>query len=325
MPLRAESGLPELIRPMLAAPGQLPTGAGWAFEFKWDGVRAVTYVRGGRVRAMTRNDLEVSATYPELRALATLPGDHEVVLDGEIVALGARRQPDFGRLQARMHVARPGDELLARVPVVYYVFDLLHVDGRSLLGAPYARRREELGGLGLGGVPGVRVPPSFTEVDGEDVLAVASDYGLEGVVAKRVTSRYEPGRRSTAWVKVPLVRTQEVLIGGWRPGDGRRAGTIGSLLLGVPSDDGLRYVGKVGTGFTHSALLDLQERLRPLARTGSPFVDPVPADQARRAHWVRPELVGEVEYRTWTTDGRLRHSSWRGLRPDKQPGEVRLP
>ncbi|MFE9750594.1 non-homologous end-joining DNA ligase [Saccharothrix saharensis] len=325
MPLRAESGFPELIRPMLASSGQLPTGAGWAFEFKWDGVRAVTYVRAGQVRAMTRNDLEVSSTYPEVRALSTLPGDHEVVLDGEIVALGAQRQPDFGRLQARMHVARPGDELLARVPVVYYVFDLLHVDGRSLLGAPYAQRREELVALGLGGVPGVRVPPSFTEVDGEDVLAVASDYGLEGVVAKRVTSQYEPGRRSTAWVKVPLVHTQEVLIGGWRPGDGRRAGTIGSLLLGVPSDDGLRYVGKVGTGFTHSALLDLQERLGPLARTGSPFVDPVPADHARRAHWVRPELVGEVEYRTWTTDGRLRHSSWRGLRPDKRPGEVRLP
>ncbi|MFJ6673989.1 non-homologous end-joining DNA ligase [Actinosynnema sp. NPDC091369] len=325
MPLRAESGFPELIRPMLASPGQLPTGPGWAFEFKWDGVRAVTYVRGGRVRTMTRNDLEVSATYPEVRALSTLPGDHEVVLDGEIVALGAQRQPDFGRLHSRMHVARPGDELPARVPVAYYVFDLLHVDGRSLLGAPYSRRREELAALGLGDVPGVRVPPSFTEVDGEDVLAVASDYGLEGVVAKRVGSRYEPGRRSTAWVKVPLVRTQEVLIGGWRPGDGRRAGTIGSLLLGVRSDDGLRYVGKVGTGFTHSALLDLQRRLEPLARTGSPFVDPVPADHARRAHWVRPELVGEVEYRAWTTEGRLRHSSWRGLRTDKDPDEVRLP
>ncbi|NUS63525.1 MAG: DNA ligase [Saccharothrix sp.] len=310
---------------MLASPGQLPTGPGWAFEFKWDGVRAVAYVRGGRVRAMTRNDLEVSATYPEVGALTTLLGEHEAVLDGEIVALGARKQPDFGRLQSRMHVARPGADLLVRVPVVYYVFDLLHVDGRSLLGVPYAQRREELAALGLDGRAEVRVPPSFTDVDGSDVLAVAEDYGLEGVVAKRVTSRYEPGRRSTAWVKVPLLRTQEVLIGGWRPGDGRRAGTIGSLLLGVPSDDGLRYVGKVGTGFTHSALLALQERLEPLARRGSPFVDQVPADHARRAHWVRPELVGEVEYRTWTADGRLRHSSWRGLRPDKAPGDVRLP
>ncbi|WP_231648124.1 non-homologous end-joining DNA ligase [Saccharothrix sp. NRRL B-16348] len=325
MPLRAESGFPELIRPMLASSGRPPPGAGWAFEFKWDGVRAVTYVRGGRVRAMTRNDLEVSATYPEVRALCSLLGEHEAVLDGEIVALGARRQPDFGRLQSRMHVARPGDDLLARVPVVYYVFDLLHLDGRSLLAAPYAERRQELAGLGLGGRAEVRVPPSFTEVHGEDVLAVAEDYGLEGVVAKRVTSRYEPGRRSTAWVKVPLLRTQEVLIGGWRPGDGRRAGTIGSLLLGVRCDEGLRYVGKVGTGFTHSALLDLEERLRPLARAGSPFVDAVPAEHARRAHWVRPELVGEVEYRTWTTDGRLRHSSWRGLRPDKDPEDVRMP
>ncbi|MCC8249952.1 non-homologous end-joining DNA ligase [Saccharothrix sp. NEAU-S10] len=310
---------------MLASPGQLPPGSGWAFEFKWDGVRTVTYARGGRVRAMTRNDLEVSATYPEVRALSALLGDHEAVLDGEIVALGARKQPDFGRLQSRMHVARPGDDLLARVPVVYYVFDLLHLDGRSLLGASYAERRQELAALGLGGQAEVRVPPSFSEVHGEDVLAVAEDYGLEGVVAKRVTSRYEPGRRSAAWVKVPLVRTQEVLIGGWRPGDGRRAGTIGSLLLGVRCDDGVHYVGKVGTGFTHSALLDLQQRLRPLERAESPFVDAVPADHARRAHWVRPELVGEVEYRAWTTDRRLRHSSWRGLRPDKDPDDVRMP
>jgi bifunctional non-homologous end joining protein LigD len=325
MPLRAESGFPELIRPMLATSGRLPSGPGWAFEFKWDGVRAVAYARCGQVRAMTRNDLEVSATYPEVRVLSALLGDHEAVLDGEVVALGTRRQPDFGRLQTRMHVARPGDDLLARVPVVYYVFDLLHLDGRSLLGVPYEQRRQELAALGLGGRAEVRVPPSFSEAHGEDVLAVAEDYGLEGVVAKRVTSRYEPGRRSAAWVKVPLVRTQEVLIGGWRPGDGRRAGTIGSLLLGVRCDDGLRYVGKVGTGFTHSALLDLEERLRPLARAGSPFVDAVPADHARRARWVRPELVGEVEFRAWTADGRLRHSSWRGLRPDKDPDDVRLP
>ncbi|WP_231500319.1 non-homologous end-joining DNA ligase [Saccharothrix sp. NRRL B-16314] len=325
MPLRAESGFPELIRPMLASSGALPVGTGWAFEFKWDGVRAVAYVRGGRVRVLTRNDLEVSATYPEVRALSSLLGDRDAVLDGEIVALGARKQPDFGRLQSRMHVARPGGELLARVPVVYYVFDLLHLDGRSLLGEPYSTRREELAALGLSGRNEVRAPPSFTDVDGRDVLAVAQDYGLEGVVAKRVTSRYEPGRRSTAWVKVPLVRTQEVLVGGWRPGDGRRAGTVGSLLLGVPTDDGLRYVGKVGTGFTDAALRDLRERLLPLARTASPFAGPVPLDQARRAHWVRPELVGEVEFRTWTADGRLRHSSWRGLRPDKDPADVAMP
>ncbi|ROP42629.1 non-homologous end-joining DNA ligase [Saccharothrix texasensis] len=325
MPLRAESGSPGLIRPMSATPGRVPPGPGWAFEFKWDGVRAVTYARRGQVRAMTRTDLEVSASYPEVRALSELLGDREAVLDGEIVALDERKQPDFGRLRSRVHVARPGDDLLARVPVVYYVFDLLHVDGRSLLGACYAQRRLELAALGLSGRPEVRVPPTFTGARGEDVLAVAGDYGLEGVVAKRIASRYEPGRRSAAWVKVPSVRTQDVLIGGWLPGDGRRAGTIGSLLLGVPCHDGLRYVGDVGTGFTHSALLALEERLRPLARTGSPFVDAVPADHARRARWVRPELVGEVEYRTRTADGRLRHSSWRGLRPDKGPDDVVRP
>ncbi|XVS61095.1 hypothetical protein ACQPYE_22600 [Actinosynnema sp. CA-299493] len=223
MPLRAESGFPGLIRPMLASSGQVPPGSGWAFEFKWDGVRAVTYARCGHVRTMTRHDLEVSATYPEVRAVAELLGDRDAVLDGETVALDERKQPDPGRLRSRMTVARPGDDLPARVPVVYYVFDLLHVDGRSLLGASYGERRLELAALGLGGRPEVRVPPTFTEVRGEDVLAVAEDYGLEGVIAKRVTSRYEPGRRSAGWVEVPLPRTRGVLIGGRRPGGGRRA------------------------------------------------------------------------------------------------------
>jgi bifunctional non-homologous end joining protein LigD len=313
----------ELIRPMLATAGELPTEPGWAYEFKWDGVRAVGYVGHGRLRLLTRNDLEVACSYPELEALTSLLGDRTAVLDGEIVALDAAGRPSFGRLQARMHVRRPDELLLRRVPVAYYVFDVLYVDGRSLVGEPFGARRESLEGLGLTGRVEVRVPPCFTEVDGPSVLEVAADYGLEGVVAKRLTSRYEPGRRSRSWVKVPLVRTQEVLIGGWQPGGGRRAGTVGSLLLGVPGDGGLRYAGKVGTGFTQAALDDLRRRLEPLEQQRPPFADAVPADQARRARWVRPELVGEVEFRDWTDDGRLRHATWRGLRPDREPGEVR--
>ncbi|RKT55390.1 non-homologous end-joining DNA ligase [Saccharothrix australiensis] len=309
---------PDLVRPMLATAGALPDGPGWAFEFKWDGVRAVAYVLDRRLRLMTRNDLEVSRTYPEVGALGALVDG--VVLDGEIVALEAGR-PSFGRLQSRMHVGRPDEALLRRVPVVYYAFDLLHAGGTRLVDQPYERRRELLHGLALS-ADAVRVPPCFTGVHGEDVLSTARDHGLEGVVAKKVTSRYEPGRRSRSWVKVPLVRTREVVVGGWQPGDGRRAGTVGSLLLGVPGPDGPRYVGKVGTGFTAASLADLHERLRARERPDPPFVDAVPPDHARAAHWTHPDLVGEVEYRTFTTEGRLRHASWRGLRPDKTPDDI---
>ncbi len=312
-----DAGFPHLVRPMLATPGPLPVGSGWAFEFKWDGVRAVAYVRGG-LRLLTRNDLDVSGTYPELDVLGDVADG--VVLDGEIVALD-RGRPSFGRLQSRMHVADPEDDLLARVPVVYYVFDLLYAHGKPLLDRPYARRRELLDTLGLSAGP-VRVPPFFAGPHGEDVLTAARDHGLEGVVAKRAMSRYEPGRRSHSWVKVPLVRTREVVIGGWQPGNGRRKGTVGSLLLGIPGPDGLRYVGKVGTGFTEAALDDLHRRLTVLEQPRPPFTDQVPADHARAAHWARPELVGEVEFRTFTDEGRLRHASWRGLRPDKSPDDL---
>ncbi|WP_455431422.1 non-homologous end-joining DNA ligase [Saccharothrix variisporea] len=312
---------PDLIRPMLAVLGDLPQGPGWAFEFKWDGVRATTYVRDDRLRVLTRNDLDASRTYPELHALTGLL-TRPAVLDGEIVALDPEGRPNFSRLQSRIHTRRPTDDLLRRIPVSYYVFDLLHLDGRSLLGEPYTHRREALADLDLPAHPSIRVPPCFTDLPGETVQSIAADHGLEGVVAKRLDSRYDPGRRSPSWIKVPLIRTQEVVIGGWRPGEGRRSGTIGALLLGVPTPSGLRYAGKVGTGFTAPMLSDLQSRLHPLHRPTPPFKDEVPTDHARNAHWVNPVLVGEVQFRTWTPDGRLRHPSWRGLRPDKSPSDI---
>lgn len=310
---------------MLATPGSVPGGEQWAFEWKWDGVRAIVGLHGDRVRAHSRNLRDITATYPELSMLAGLvPGT--ALLDGELVTLDERGRPDFGRLQSRMHVLSPTAALLRDYPVCYYVFDLLRLDGRDLIDLPYQERRQRLGRLGLDRPPRVRVPDHHTGTAGADLLEIAAEYGLEGVVAKRLDSRYRPGTRSRYWIKTPLRLTQEVVIGGWTPGEGRRAGMLGSLLLGAHDDEGtLVYIGHVGTGFSDEALRDMEERLRPLRRDSSPFGTEVPRDRARHATWVRPVLVGEVEHRQWTTDGRLRHPSWRGLRPDKEPPEATLP
>ncbi len=308
---------------MLATAGPIPETDGWAFEFKWDGVRAVTTVDDRTARAVSRNDRDITASYPELHALVDSLVGRSAVLDGEIVALEDGR-PSFGRLQNRMHVQEPGRDLLRRVPVAYYVFDVLQLDGVSLLSAPYTDRRGVLEALDLTNDRELHVPPTFVDVGGQDVMAAAAEHDLEGVVAKRLDSRYEPGRRSRSWLKAARVSTQEVVIGGWKEGEGRRSGTVGALLLGAYDDDGLHYIGHVGTGFTEAALHDLHRRLAPLQQGASPFLDEVPRDRARDAHWVRPELVGEVEYRQLTSEGRLRHSSWRGLRADKGPDEARL-
>jgi len=309
---------------MLATPGDLPTPdreQGWAFEMKWDGVRAVLYVDGGPVRVMTRNDREVGATYPELQALAGAVGKRRVVLDGEIVALDDAGRPSFGELQARMHVQHPGAALLGKVPVSYLVFDVLDIDGTSLLTTTYDERRVALEDLGLDG-PSWATPPAFAG-DGETAKEVSKQQGLEGVLAKRRASLYQPGKRSRDWVKVKHIRMQEVVIGGWSPGEGNRAGRIGSLLLGVNDEDGrLVYAGHVGTGFSVAVLADLGARLAKLERTSAPFADEVPRAHAKGAHWVTPQLVGEVAFAEWTRDGRLRHPTWRGLRPDKSPDEV---
>jgi bifunctional non-homologous end joining protein LigD len=315
--------MPDGIAPMLAAAGPLPAGDGWAFEFKYDGVRAIAYCGAGALRVLSRNSNDVTATYPELSALGDLLDGRPAILDGEIVALEAGDRPSFARLAARMHVARPTAALLRTVPVAYYVFDLLWLAGDALLDEPYDRRRQLLDGLALDG-PAVRTPPHFTGVDGAAMLRAAQVGGLEGVVAKRRGGAYRPGRRvADSWIKVPLVRTQEVLILGWKAGAGRRAGTVGSLLLGVLDEDGgPRFAGHVGTGFTGVMLRQLQERLRPLVRSTPPVAD-VPRDAARHAHWVEPVLVGEVAFRNWTPDGRMRHPSWRGLRPDRSPTAAR--
>lgn len=316
--------MPELVRPMLCQSGSLPADDdGWAFEFKWDGVRAIVYVEGGRVRITSRNDLDVSVSYPELRPLGEALGSRAVVLDGEIIALDAEGQPSFRMLQRRMHVAEAAraKRLSSQVPATFMAFDVLYLDGRSTMDRTYDERRRLLESLSLDGAAWA-TPPAFSGGPGADVLRAARERGLEGVVAKRRDSTYQPGRRSDRWVKVKNFRTQEVVIGGWTPGKGRRGGTIGALLLGVPAEGGLAYVGKVGTGFTEQLLADLSRRLRPLARARSPFDGPLPKAQVAGATWVRPTLVGEVRFSEWTGEGRLRQPSWRGLRPDKRPGDV---
>jgi bifunctional non-homologous end joining protein LigD len=317
--------LPELVRPMLATPGQLPRPedeSAWAFEMKWDGVRLVAYADRGSLRLMTRNDRDVTATYPELRGLADALGEHRAVLDGEVVALDDAGRPSFSVLQQRMHVQRPTPALRARVPVTYLAFDVLHLDGHSTTGLPYAERRTRLATLALAG-EAWQVPPHFAG-SGAEAMRASLAQGLEGVVAKRQASTYTPGLRSRDWLKVKHVRMQEVVVGGWTEGAGSRSGQIGSLLLGVheAGSSGLRYAGHVGTGFTAAVLDDLARRLRRLERRTAPFADEVPRRDARGAHWVTPRLVGEVAFTEWTPDGRLRHPSWRGLRPDKDAEAV---
>ncbi len=310
---------------MLATTGSLPPPVeddAWAYEMKWDGVRAVLYVADGAARVLTRSDRDVTGTYPEMSTMAASLGSQEVVLDGEIVAFDGTGRPDFGELQQRMHVVSPAavQSLVATVPVSFLAFDLLQLAGKSLLKVPYEQRRELLERLELAG-PRWATPPAFVG-DGAAAVAASQGQGLEGVVAKRRTSTYAPGSRSRDWLKIKNIRTQEVVVGGWRLGAGSRAGGIGSLLVGVPGPDGLAYAGHVGTGFSHAGLAQLLAALAPHVRDGSPFAQPLPRADAFDAVWVEPSLVGEVGFAEWTKDGRLRHPTWRGLRGDKGPSDV---
>jgi len=320
--------LPRVTAPMLAVPGTLPEEAGrWAYEFKWDGIRSLIWVETGRARAVSRNGHDITDSFPELRDLGEAVQADQVVLDGELVVLGADGRASFSRLQHRMHVTSPPAvaQGAATDPVSVILFDVLYLNGRSLLDEPYDQRRAQLEQLHLEG-PRWAVTPSFTGEPGGEVFRAAVGLGMEGVVAKRRDSVYRPGTRSAHWVKVKAQRTQEVVIGGWTGGAGSRRSTFGALLLGLPSPGGppsLSYVGKVGTGFTQAAGEELLAELQPLSIAASPFIGPLPRAVAADAHWVGPAVVGEVGFTEWTTEGRLRHPVWRGLRPDKSAEEVR--
>jgi bifunctional non-homologous end joining protein LigD len=316
--------MPTQIKPMLALAGNLPTSdEGWAYEFKWDGVRAIVYVEGGRVHALSRNDKDLAESFPELRQIGEFLGSRSAVLDGEIVAFDDQGRPSFGRLQQRLHVAS-ASQITRRahdVPASFLAFDLLYFEGHSCLGLPYDDRRKLLERLKLSGDT-FATPPSISDRKGADLLAISKERGLEGVVIKRRDSPYSPGQRTGAWLKVKNLRTQEVVIGGWTEGKGERAESLGALLLGIPSDGKLIYAGKVGTGFSASARKEMLEALAPLATSTSPFTERLSPTETALARFVQPKIVGEVQFGEWTTDGHLRHPSWRGLRPDKDVDEV---
>jgi bifunctional non-homologous end joining protein LigD len=317
--------MPSGLKPMLATLSTLPRDEeGWAFEIKWDGVRAIAYCDGGVLRLESRNLREITSHYPELRALGAELGAREVVLDGEVVAFDDDGRPSFERLQGRMNLAseaavrrRMGD-----VPVTYLVFDVLYLDGRSLMDLPYTERRERLEGLPLDG-PNWQTPNSHRG-EGQALLSLTKERGLEGLVAKRLDSRYLPGRRSRAWLKVKNVQSQELVVGGWLPGKGHREDTIGALLVGYHEDgDGgrLRYAGRVGSGFTDAELRRLMELLEPLRTDRSPFEGRQPP---KDAIFVEPQLVAQIEFREWTATRTLRAPVYKGLREDKDVSEVVL-
>lgn len=318
-PEQQRDPLPDQLIPMKATLAELPPDEqNWAFEIKWDGVRALANAEPGRLRLTSRSGRDITRQYPELSGLSRQLGARRCVLDGELVAFDDGR-PSFQRLQSRIHVTSEA-EIRRRqrdTPVTYVIFDLLYLDGRSLLEEAYVDRREELDRLGLGG-PHWQVP-DFHRGDGAVLLAATREQGLEGVIAKRLDSRYLPGRRSRDWLKVKNVRRQEVVIGGWLAGQGRRTGELGALLVGYYAGGDLRYAGKVGTGFDTDSLAMLSDRLERLQRDHSPFTGRQPQKDAR---FVEPELVCEVAFSEWTAAGTLRHPSYQGLRDDKPAREV---
>jgi bifunctional non-homologous end joining protein LigD len=319
-PMLAENGTPAIAR-SLSSPS-------WV-EVKWDGIRAMGTWADGRMRLHARRGTDITDRYPELTADGApfLPVA-DAVVDGEIVAFDAHGRPSFSLLQNRMHLTRPREieREVVRTPIVYMLFDLLRLDGHDLTDMPLRERRTLLDDVIADLDAPLQIPPVFDDVDA--ALDASREFGLEGVVVKDPRSRYRPGQRSPAWLKLKHTRMQEAVIVGIRPGKGDRESTLGSLLLAVPDPSGsgggptrLRYVGRVGSGFTDRILHDLLARLEPLRVPKAPL-DGVPGPDASDALWVRPELVGEVEFANWTPDGVLRHARWRGLRPDKSPDEI---
>jgi bifunctional non-homologous end joining protein LigD len=277
---------------MLATAGPLPGGQGWAYEVKWDGYRVLARVEGGRTTLRSRRGRDVTLEFPEVQL--ELP---DCLVDGEVVAFVEGR-PEFQALQTRS------------VPLAFVPFDVLHVGDRSLLDATYDQRRAVLVEL----LP--EAPPSFD--DGPALLETTRQQGLEGVLAKRRDSTYFPGRRSDCWIKTKHVRRQSAVVVGWRRGEGGRAGRIGSLLLGLPEGDGWTYLGRVGTGFTARTLEVLQDRLAGHERPTPPVGNP----PREASVWVEPSLVVDVDFTEWTSDGRLRHPSYKGVRDDLDPQQL---
>ncbi len=324
--------MPPRLEPMLATPlAEPPTGDGWAYEIKWDGIRALSYIAGDSLKLSARRGADHTPRYPELAGFPQALGGRDAILDGEIVAFDDEGRPRFQLLQRRMGLSTEATirRRAVETPATYVVFDVLWLDGELLIELPYEERRERLDALELEGAHW-RAPRNHVG-DGAALWDLVQERDLEGIVAKRLGSPYRPGKRSREWAKVRNRRGQELVIGGWMPGEGSRGGRVGSLLVGHYVDGKLAYAGGVGTGFTQDTLLELTKLLKPLERPDSPFElgeDPK-VKYAQRARdrgagpvWVEPQLVAEVEFTEWTNEGTLRQPSFKGLREDKDPRDV---
>jgi len=306
---------------MLATKGtHVPTGPEWAHEVKWDGVRILGDVvagNEGRARLFTRNGNDASLAWPEIR---TSPlGDRDVLVDGEIIGLNDEGLPDFGVLQERMHVrsALSAARLAERIPATYMVFDLMRLDGQDLTRLPLSERRQMLAGLALDG--SWQVPAAYD--DGSMLFDATLQQGLEGIVSKRLSSRYTFEARSPHWVKLAHRHRYSYVVAGWRPQEGTRD-RLASLLVGEPTADGLVYRGRVGSGIGGAASRLLSGLVKPLEVGESPFVDDVPAVDASGTHWVEPRVVVDVDTLSRSPVTRLRQPSYRGVRSDIGPEDL---
>ena len=311
------------IEPMLATGGGKPfDDDDWVFEFKWDGVRTLAHIRSGSLRLISRRGRDVTDLYPELAPMAEQLSARNGLVDGEIIAFGPDGTPSFERIQQRFTRARPPKATIESNPVEFLAFDLLWLDGESLMDRPLEERRALLERL-LVPTKRLQISPQIPG-RGTAVYAAAAERGIEGAIAKRKGSVYRPGARSKDWVKIKAMKHQDCVVIGWSDGQGGRGGSIGSLLVGVLRDGALTYAGHVGTGFTERTLASLQERLTPLATDEPPI--PPPGDDVDMAgvHWVRPELVCVVEYLEFTSAGRMRAASFKGLREDKGPEDCEV-
>jgi bifunctional non-homologous end joining protein LigD len=307
--------MPDHIPPMLAKNGKLPReDDAYGYEIKWDGVRAIAHVDAGHLKLTGRSGADFTPRYPEVRTMGNALGSRRLILDGEVVAFDPDGHPSFELLQSRMHLA--SDSAVRRrmrdVPVAYVAFDLLWLEGHSTIALPYSDRRKLLLDLELNGASWRT--PAHREGDGAALLEASEAQGLEGIVAKRLDSPYEPGRRSPLWIKVKIRPSEDVVIGGWLRGEGRRGATLGALAVGVPTEGGkLKYAGKVGTGFTEATLAMLMRELEPLRTDESPFEGREPP---KGTVFVEPRLIAVVEFAEWTRAGTLRAPSFKGLRED---------